>query len=433
MNTEDINIPFDKRPISINLKGSLEEKKDRDLFILFEMGNFLSGAIGRKDLLAGALSRILKIFDLKAGRIYLAGPSRKFLYLAAYSGMMPNGLEKVNLHGSFTGRSFLTKSLIAYPVTQLRDKKRANLLLRKGFKFILCIPLINRGKVKGVMNLASDRIIDLDRRKIELITVLGNQIAVTTDNIKLYEELNRKLDILTQKKEMIKFFAYSVSHDLKGPAIGIYGLTKRLKEKYSQNLDKKGMRYCDQIMNTARHMIALLEKINDYISAKEMVMFFEKIRVKEIMQAIRLEFIDILVMRRIKWSEPKILPEIIADRIALTRVFRNLVDNALKYGGDKMHEIKIGYEETSKSHVFSVSDDGVVIKKENQEKIFKIFEREETSLGKAGSGLGLAIVNEIAKKHQGRAWVSNGQGNGKSFFISLSKSLELIPHNMDTV
>ena len=124
-------------------------------------------------------------------------------------------------------------------------------------------------------------------------------------------------------------------------------------------------------------------------------------------------------------SEPELMPEIIADKLALSRAFRNFADNALKYGGEEMHEVKIGYEETELFHILSFSDDGICIRAENQQRIFNIFERDETSRGTAGSGLGLAIINEIAKRHQGQAWMSIGKERGKSFFISISKSLEL--------
>ena len=47
---------------------------------------------------------------------------------------------------------------------------------------------------------------------------------------------------LKESSEKIKFFAYSISHDLKSPAIGLYGLTKRLQKDYADVLDEKGQR-----------------------------------------------------------------------------------------------------------------------------------------------------------------------------------------------
>ena len=47
-----------------------------------------------------------------------------------------------------------------------------------------------------------------------------------------------------------------------------------------------------------------------------------------------------------------------ADRLSMLRVFRNFVDNALKYGGDDLNKISIGYKEFEDFHIFSVSDNG---------------------------------------------------------------------------
>lgn len=61
-------------------------------------------------------------------------------------------------------------------------------------------------------------------------------------------------------------------------------------------------------------------------------MNIERLELKEVLQMIREEFLTQLSIREIKWSEPDYFPEIKADRLCIIRAFRNLVDNALKYG-----------------------------------------------------------------------------------------------------
>ncbi|UCB48890.1 MAG: HAMP domain-containing histidine kinase, partial [Deltaproteobacteria bacterium] len=189
------------------------------------------------------------------------------------------------------------------------------------------------------------------------------------------------------------------------------------------SLDEESMEYCNQILKASEQMVSLVENINSYVVTKEVPLNIEKINVKEIMKEIRNEFSAILKERQIVWSEPEVMPEIWADRIALSRVFRNLLDNALKYGGKGLLEIKIGYEENGRDHVFSVSDDGVGIEAGEEEKIFDVFQRNETSKGTDGSGLGLAIVKEIAKRHGGQVWTDNQREKGSAFYISISKNL----------
>jgi len=228
---------------------------------------------------------------------------------------------------------------------------------------------------------------------------------------------------LRQSSEQVKFFAYSVIHDLKSPAIGIHGLTELLHKHYKDTLDERGRRYCDQILKASVHVAALIEKINVYIATKEASLKIEKIKVKEILQTLREEFSSRLAVRQIEWLEPETMIEIKADRLSLLRVFRNLVDNALKYGGEDLSEIRIEYRESEGFHTFSISDNGVGIEGEDCEKIFALFQRDAKSKGVEGAGLGLAIVREIAEQHRGKVWIEPGKERGTTFHISFPKDL----------
>jgi PAS domain S-box-containing protein len=228
---------------------------------------------------------------------------------------------------------------------------------------------------------------------------------------------------LEESSQKLKFFAYSVAHDLKSPATGVYGLTKRLSKHARDVLDEKGRTYCDQIMKVSEHIAALVEKINMYIATKESALLIETINISEIVRMLRDEFSTQLSLRRIDWLAPESEVEIKADRLSILRIFRNLIDNALKYGGESLTRISIGYEDSESLHIFSVSDNGKGLKEADSEKIFGLFQRNETSRGVEGAGLGLAIVKEIAEQHGGRVWVEPRGKKGITFYVSISKNL----------
>ena len=236
-------------------------------------------------------------------------------------------------------------------------------------------------------------------------------------------ERKRMEEALRNSSEKLKSFAYSVIHDLKSPSIGIYGLTESLHKHYRDILDEKGRSYCDQILKASVHIAALIEKITVYIESKESPLKIEETNTKEIFQIIRDEFSPRLTIRQIEWLEPEIMANIKADRLSMLRVFRNFVDNALKYGGDALSEIRIGYEESDEFHTFFVRDDGAGIRGGDYEKIFGLFRREKTSKAIEGAGLGLAIVRELAERHRGRVWAEPGRQKGTTFYISVSKNL----------
>lgn len=252
----------------------------------------------------------------------------------------------------------------------------------------------------------------------------GNVSQIIESSIDITERKQGE-EALKKSSEQIKILAYSVLHDLKNPAIGIYGLTKLLHKQYQNILDERAKNYCDQILRAADHISALVANINFYISTKETPMTIERIKFREVLQMVRDEFSAQLDLRQIRWSQPESVPDIWGGRSSILRALRNLVDNALKYGGDDLSEIRIGYEAFEDFHILSVSDDGVGIKKEDPEEMFGLFQRHETSRGVEGTGLGLAIVKEVADRHGGKAWVKSGPEKGITFHLSISRRLSL--------
>jgi len=114
--------------------------------------------------------------------------------------------------------------------------------------------------------------------------------------------------------------------------------------------------------------------------------------------------------------------------LSIIRALRNLVDNALKYGGEELREINIGYKESPESHILSIKDNGIGIREQgNYQDVFSPFIRTKTSKGIEGSGLGLNIVREIAEKHGGQVWLEPGEDRGITFYVSIPKYLQLSP------
>lgn len=407
--------------MSVRYDGSLIQERNRKIAILLDISNFLASSLRLEHILDGALSRVLGHFGFQGGRIYLMDEDAKHLTLAAHSGIEPGGLETVGIDEGFSGKAARTRSFLAGRVRDLENRQRVRLLLGKGYEMVVCVPLIALDEVVGVMNLATDRVIELDQSKIDLLMIVGNQIATAANNALLYENVQGKVKELKEKKETIKFFAYSVSHDLKSPAVGLQGLAQRLQQKYAATLDAKGGEICKQILKTSNHILALSEKINAYIATKELPLEIEKTPLSEITDLIQCEFEPVLRERKIRWAAPSYPVEIEADRSALIRFFQNCVDNALKYGGEGLTEVRIEHEEDQDSHIFSVHDDGIGMKQEDAEGLFALFQRHETSNGVDGSGLGLAIVRELAHRHGGRVWVEANEGKGIAFFLSIPK------------
>ncbi len=415
---------FLEEQVNVRFSKSRLRTRNEPLSILLELSNFLASAMELEPLLEGALTIVLRHFGLDAGRIYLWDPGEQCLVLEAHQGLDISGLEKVRLDEGFSGRSVRTKSFIAQHVSELVDKERTDLLARKGLKIIICVPLIVMDRVEGVMNLGSKKVIKLGQEEIDLLMTMGHQIGVASSNARIYRDLQEKLKEVQEKKETIKFFAYSASHDLKSPAIGLCGLMERFYRQYGDLLDDRGRLYCKTILKTAGQIATLAEQINSFIAAREIPLSIGTVNMEEMLTQLRQEFYDPLQERNVALLEPSFFPVIMGDELRLTRAFRNLLDNALKYGGEGLSEIRFAYEESEYHHIFSVTDNGVGIRKEDIEKLFHFFQRLETSSHTEGSGMGLAIAKEAAKKHLGDVWVESLPHKGATFYLSISKRFE---------
>jgi signal transduction histidine kinase len=246
-------------------------------------------------------------------------------------------------------------------------------------------------------------------------------------NEELRKEVAERMRIeeaLRESSEKLKFFAYSVMHDLKSPAIGVHGIANLLHRNYQGALDERGRSYCEQILRASKHIATFVDSINTFIASKENPLAIETLNLGQILEPVREEVDNDLCLRRVAWRvSASCSVEIEADKLSMIRVFRNLVANALKYGGERLGEISIGYEQTSDFHIFSVSDNGVGIKREDCERIFAVFQRLAKSQQVEGVGLGLAIVKEIAERHGGRVWAEPGEPSGTTFYVSISRAL----------
>ncbi|MDH3330585.1 MAG: HAMP domain-containing histidine kinase, partial [Desulfobulbaceae bacterium] len=229
---------------------------------------------------------------------------------------------------------------------------------------------------------------------------------------------------LARQSEKTKHLINAVSHDLKSPTISIHGFASLLKEKYMDVLDERGLQYCEQIMKASEQITSLAEDINTYISSKDNGWQFETLELGELWNTVRQEFVPQLQKKNVKWRVAELQRvEIRGNKTGMLRIFRNLIDNALKYGGDNLTEIVLGYQSSEDYHILTVENNGEIILPEDEKIIFEEFARKVKDPHIYGTGLGLAIVREIARKHQGNSWLTTSKRCKPVFCISISRHL----------
>lgn len=116
------------------------------------------------------------------------------------------------------------------------------------------------------------------------------------------------------------------------------------------------------------------------------------------------------------------LPKIHADRMQVSRLLQNLLDNAVKFRKVAQHpRVEIRCVEEPTVWRFEVRDHGIGIAPEYQAKVFGVFTRLHTDDEYPGTGVGLPICKKIAERHGGQLWVESAEGDGCRFFFTLPK------------
>ena len=125
--------------------------------------------------------------------------------------------------------------------------------------------------------------------------------------------------------------------------------------------------------------------------------------------------------RRIEW-EIEDLPKTDGDPSMLTRVWSNLLDNAIKFTAPKADAvIHVGATANDQETVYCVKDNGVGFDMQYVDKLFGVFQRLHGSERFAGTGIGLAIVKRIVTRHGGRVWAEGRVNEGAAFYFAIPK------------
>jgi len=115
------------------------------------------------------------------------------------------------------------------------------------------------------------------------------------------------------------------------------------------------------------------------------------------------------------------LPVLQGNRVQFCQLMQNLIGNAIKYRGPEPPVVEVRCETHDSEHVITVSDNGVGIAAQFQERIFGLFKRAH---GKSypGAGVGLALSKKIVERHGGRIWVESKVGQGSDFRFTVPRA-----------
>ncbi|TNE48411.1 MAG: hybrid sensor histidine kinase/response regulator [Deltaproteobacteria bacterium] len=234
----------------------------------------------------------------------------------------------------------------------------------------------------------------------------------------LEERVQERTAELARSNEALKQFAYVVSHDLREPLRKITSYIGLFQQRYEDDLDEKADKYIHYIVDGAERMQQLIVALLTYSRIGRQELSYQLTDLNQIVQQV-LHDLDLCIQENQAVVTCDPLPQLQVDPQQISQLFQNLINNALKFHGTQAPEIHITATQEDSEWKISVQDNGIGIKKEYTERIFKVFQRLHTQKEYKGTGIGLSICQQVVERHNGRMWVESTPGAGSTFYFTL--------------
>lgn len=225
---------------------------------------------------------------------------------------------------------------------------------------------------------------------------------------------------LRESLKDLEAFSFSVSHDLRAPLRSIQGVAEALREDYGDRLDETGRDYARRIVDAAQRLDRLLQ---DLLTYSRLGRGEAETRLCSLDSAVRIVLDHLAPVMRASGATVEIVPplgEVLSVRSLLETALSNLLSNALKFTAEGVKpEIRVGAEARGASRRIWIEDNGIGIPPDQQEQVFRPFERLHGMEKYPGNGIGLAIVRKSVESQGGQAGVETRPGGGSRFWIEL--------------
>ncbi len=275
-----------------------------------------------------------------------------------------------------------------------------------------------------------------DGRKIPVfssysaVPIAEDQLDIFSMEIDLTERKRMERDLKVAKELAVasnnaksKFLA-SMSHEIRTPLNSIIGFSDILTDDESETFGELQRKYAQNISKSGHHLLDLINDILDISKAEagKMDLQYDIILVpstiNDIVESMRPSTTprNISIQTNIRSN----VSTLEVDAGKLKQILYNLVGNAVKFVNDDGN-ITIRCSIVEDMMQFEVEDDGIGIKEQDIDKLFKPFSQVDfySNKGHKGTGLGLSLVKELVELHGGEVWIRSEYGNYSIFGFSI--------------
>ncbi len=224
---------------------------------------------------------------------------------------------------------------------------------------------------------------------------------------------------LKRSNTELEQFAYAASHDLKTPLRHISICAEFINDGDGDRLATETREYLEVIRKSTKHMSALIDSLLDYARINHSDGEQERTSLNDVFDTVKQDMAGVIAENDASVTRDE-LPVVHADGALLSRVFLNLLDNALKYKDPgRPPRIHVSCKQNDNEWIICVSDNGIGIAPQFSEKIFEVFQRLHRNAEYSGTGIGLPACKRIIEYHKGRIWLDTDYKGGSRFCFTL--------------
>ncbi|HEY9878969.1 MAG TPA: CHASE3 domain-containing protein [Leptolyngbyaceae cyanobacterium] len=314
-----------------------------------------------------------------------------------------------------------------------------NRLLTEGIQSCLSLPLQSQGNLVGDLTLTAAVPCAFNSEARAIAQEVAAQLAIALEQSKLRGQLQSYTIQLEQRveertirlqeiNEELEAFTYSVSHDLRAPLRTVQGFAQALLEDYGDQLDGLGKSYIQSIIDDSVQMDTLISDLLSYSRLTRREISLQPVNLTAIVQEALHQLETQIQERQAEITIRGELPFVLAHYSTLVQVVVNLLSNAIKFvqqGTSPVIEV-YAQEEMQDQQAWVklwITDNGIGVAPEHQERIFQVFERLHGNESYTGTGIGLAIVRTVIERMGGRVGVVSQPDQGSQFWIALPKAV----------
>lgn len=313
------------------------------------------------------------------------------------------------------------------------DEGLSNEMVSKGILAAAYIPLNLMNETIGFLgleNLTNDKVWNKDQ--LSLLKMIGEILSNALAKKRSEQELLAARKLATDSDRLKTNFLKQLNSELETPLNSIEGVLNLFG---ATSLDHEQKKYID-VLNVAGHELSnILKNISDFTSleGKHESLRAVAFDLNEFLKNSIQEFQNLATHKNINLSYQ--IPEtvdvnVIGDLDKIAQVLRHLLENATKFTLRGDIDVSVSEKEKSEKsmvYLFTVSDTGIGVSKEQSEKIFNSFVKgENEEKVKSGRGLGLTISKKLVELLGGNIWVESQEGQGSTFrfTVPLNKSVQ---------